>query len=108
VLESRVRRGFVVALIVLSNHVECYAFPIDVLILISGAGDQLQIIISDNGKGFNTGEKHGGNGLKNLPLRISKLGGRYRIESAIGKGTMVTIGLRLALRAGTLPAGGQS
>ena len=60
------------------------------------AEDQLQIVISDNGKGFDAGKKHGGNGLRNLPLRLAKLGGRYDVESSTEKGTVVTIGLSLA------------
>jgi signal transduction histidine kinase len=68
------------------------------------AEDQLEIVISDNGKGFDTKTRHRGNGLKNLPLRLSKLGGRYRIESSTGNGTIVTIGLRLSPRTDTMPA----
>ena len=48
---------------------------------------------------LDTTTKRKGNGLKNLPLRLSQLGGRYSIHSAIGKGTVVTIGLRLVPQA---------
>jgi len=72
------------------------------------AGDQLEIVISDNGKGFDTKTEHEGNGLKNLPLRLSKLGGRYSIQSAAGQGTVVSIGLRLSPRRETAPANERS
>jgi signal transduction histidine kinase len=68
------------------------------------AEDRLEIVISDNGKGFDTKTKHRGNGLKNLPFRLSKLGGQYRIESSMGKGTVVTIGIRLSPPTKTMPA----
>jgi signal transduction histidine kinase len=72
------------------------------------AEDQLQIIISDNGKGFEAQKKQGGNGLKNLPLRLSKLGGRYSIESSVGKGTTITIGLCVSPRTEMTPASRRS
>ncbi|HEY5040480.1 MAG TPA: sensor histidine kinase, partial [Verrucomicrobiae bacterium] len=59
----------------------------------------------DNGRGFDTKSKHKGNGLKNLPIRLSKIGGRYNIQSSLGKGTIVTIGLRLSPLTKTTAAG---
>ena len=58
------------------------------------AGDELEIMIVDNGKGFNKASLRRGQGLKNLPLRLSQIGGRYDAESTPGKGTLVTIALK--------------
>jgi len=104
VLEGRLRHGLLLAVKETLNNVERHAQATEVEFRMAIADDQLEIVISDNGKGFDTKTKHRGNGLKNLPLRLAKLGGRYQIESSPGKGTMVTIGLRLSPPPATMPA----
>ncbi len=108
VLEGRLRHGLLLAVKETLNNVERHAQATEVQFRMTFAEDQLEIVISDNGRGFDTKTKRRGNGLKNLPLRLSKLGGRYGIESSLGNGTIVTIGLRLSLRTETIPASGQS
>jgi signal transduction histidine kinase len=108
VLDGRLRHGLLLAVKETLNNIERHAQATEAEFRMAFAEDQLQITISDNGKGFDTRKKHGGNGLKNLPHRLSKLGGRYSVESSIGKGTIVTIGLRLPPRAPTKPASGLS
>jgi signal transduction histidine kinase len=107
-LEGRLRHGLLLAVKETLNNVERHAQATEVEFRMTFAGDQLEFVISDNGKGFDTKVKHGGHGLKNLPLRLSKLGGRYGIESTLGKGTIVTIGLRLLPRPETIPASRKS
>ena len=58
------------------------------------AADELEIVLVDNGKGFDANSLRGGHGLKNLPLRLSQIGGHYGIESTPGKGTTVKIALK--------------
>jgi signal transduction histidine kinase len=60
------------------------------------ARDELNIVIVDNGKGFNNDSLRGGHGLKNLPLRLSQIGGSYGVESTPGKGTIVKIALKFS------------
>jgi signal transduction histidine kinase len=103
VLEGRLRHGLLLAVKETLNNVERHAQATEVEFRMAIADDQLEIVISDNGKGFDTKTKHRGNGLKNLPLRLAKLGGRYSIESSPGKGTMVTLGLRLSPPPATMP-----
>lgn len=55
----------------------------------------LQLMIKDNGVGFNTQDalddfSMGGNGIKNMQLRADELKGKLIITSAIGEGTSVT------------------
>ncbi|HUZ07827.1 MAG TPA: histidine kinase [Candidatus Paceibacterota bacterium] len=104
VLEGRLRHGLLMAVKETLNNVERHAQATEVQFRMTFAEEQLEIVISDNGKGFDTKTKRRGNGLKNLPLRLSRLGGRYGIESSMGKGTIVTIGLRLSMRTETMPA----
>jgi len=59
------------------------------------AGGVLEIVIADNGTGFETTVEHGGHGVKNLSNRLEKLGGTCHIESQTGKGTTVRFQLSL-------------
>lgn len=108
VLDGQVRHDLLLAVKETLNNVVRHAQATEVEFRMAFAEDQLQMIIADNGKGFDAQKKQGGNGLKNLPLRLSKLGGRYSFESSVGKGTTVTIGLRLSPRTNTTPASGRS
>jgi signal transduction histidine kinase len=108
VLDGRLRHDLLLAVKETLNNVVRHAQATEVEFRITFAEDQLQIIISDNGKGFDAKKRHGGNGLKNLPLRLSTIGGRYSIESFVGKGTTITIELRLSPRTEAMPASGLS
>ena len=53
--------------------------------------DELRLIISDNGKGFdNQNIDNQGNGLRNFENRMKEIGGTVSIESEIGQGTTLT------------------
>jgi signal transduction histidine kinase len=95
VLEGRSRHGLLLAVKETLNNIERHAQATEVEFRMTCSGGLLKIIITDNGKGFEKKTKRGGNGLRNLPLRLSKLGGRYEIDSSMGKGTIVTIGLNV-------------
>jgi signal transduction histidine kinase len=103
-LDGRLRHDLILAVKETLNNVVRHAGATELEFRMTCSKDQLQITISDNGKGFDTKKQYRGNGLKNLPLRLSKLGGRYSIESSIGKGTIVTIGLDLSARNETTEA----
>lgn len=95
-LDGRLRHDLLLAVKETLNNIVRHSQATEVVFRMTFSEDQLNISISDNGKGFDTKEKHGGNGLKNLPLRLSKIGGRYSIESFIGKGTNVSIELHVS------------
>jgi len=95
VLEGRLRHGLLLAVKETLNNIERHAQATEVEFRMAYAQGQLEITITDNGKGFDKMNQRGGNGLRNLPLRLSKVGGRYVIDSSVGKGTVVTIGLTL-------------
>lgn len=50
-----------------------------------------KVEIRDNGKGFNMDEISFGNGLQNIKKRATDLGGKVKITSEVGKGTMVQL-----------------
>lgn len=62
-------------------------------------GNQLQMIIHDNGKGFDLDKAaqgqantaRGGNGLANMRYRAGKMSGSLNVSSTPGKGTTVTL-----------------
>lgn len=52
---------------------------------------QFELIIKDDGKGFNPKIETNRNGLKNMTNRATSLNGSLLIESAIGKGTSIKL-----------------
>jgi signal transduction histidine kinase len=103
-LDGRLRHGLLLAVKETLHNVERHAQATEVQFQMTLAEEQLEIVISDNGKGFDATNRYRGNGLKNLPLRLSQLGGRYTIKSSMGSGTIVTIGLRLSSQTETMLA----
>jgi signal transduction histidine kinase len=103
VLHGRLRHALLLAVKETLNNVERHAFATEVEFRMTFGEGQLAIVISDNGKGFDAKTRRGGNGLKNLALRLSQLGGRYSVESSMGKGTVVTIALRVLPRMDKIP-----
>jgi signal transduction histidine kinase len=58
-------------------------------------GDLLLLSVTDNGEGFDVKKTHGGNGLSNLRMRASHIGGSVEIRSEVGKGTTVRHSARI-------------
>lgn len=56
----------------------------------------LNVIVEDNGKGFDTTHVNEGMGLGNLRQRAAEVGGAVQFDSAPGRGTIVTIDVPLA------------
>ena len=58
---------------------------------ITASGKKIQIVVADNGKGFNVDEVKKGYGLKNMQYRAGQI--KYKVEfvSSPGKGTQITI-----------------
>jgi len=55
----------------------------------------LQILLKDNGKGFDTNVAHKGNGLANMHTRAGRLGGKLYIDSRPGKGTIISLTFKI-------------
>ena len=57
-------------------------------------GSTLRIVIEDNGRGFEkNAQDPWADGLRNMRERMSEIGGECRVESRVGTGTIITIGL---------------
>ena len=65
-----------------------------------GVAGGIELQILDAGLGFDPSDKHSGLGLISMEERARLIGGRLRVQSALGKGTDITVNvpLRLALR----------
>ncbi len=58
-------------------------------------GNKLNILIHDNGKGFNKNEVVSGNGIHSMQKRAEEIRADFAIDSAVSKGTTVTISLKI-------------
>jgi signal transduction histidine kinase len=56
----------------------------------------VDMIINDNGKGFDTNQTFHGNGMSTLKKRADELGGYFNIQSQINEGTVVEIKFKIA------------
>ena len=70
-----------------AKHSECSRIEIDFR-LENGA---IYLQIADDGKGFDLSRKTDGNGLENMRKRAEKNGGKFEIESEIGRGATLKI-----------------
>ena len=55
------------------------------------ANGDLEVIIEDNGEGFDTKLANRGKGLKNIASRVSRINGKQEISSEKDKGSKLTI-----------------
>lgn len=72
------------------NNISKYAEATDVWIRIKSKGE-LQLIIEDNGKGFDPQQKRAGIGLNNIRKRAEFYRGTCQITSSPGKGTALFV-----------------
>jgi signal transduction histidine kinase len=58
---------------------------------IAASGKKIQIVVADNGKGFNMDEVKKGYGLKNMQYRAGQIKYKVALVSSPGNGTQITI-----------------
>ena len=75
---------------VLNNAVQ-HARATRLDIEVEAAGGRFRLRICDNGTGFDETKVKLGNGLRNLRRRTGELGGTLEIDSAPGRGTIITL-----------------
>jgi|YelNatPaOPRAMG01_1025707.scaffolds.fasta_scaffold00247_10 ligand-binding sensor domain-containing protein/two-component sensor histidine kinase len=67
------------------SHSGCTEISLDAFV----KGKHLEMILKDNGKGFDISQKSSGNGLDNMKQRAKSIGGVINIFSEKGKGTTI-------------------
>lgn len=76
------------------NNAVKYSNGGNLLVTMSMKADHiLHLSIADNGKGFESGKRNGGNGLKNMKSRAEELNGTLTINTSPGNGTVVHLEL---------------
>jgi signal transduction histidine kinase len=104
-LDGRVRHDLLLAVKEALNNVVRHAEATDVEFRMEVVSGILEIEITDNGKGFESGTEQGGHGLKNLSSRLLALGGRCTVDSHVAGGAVVTIRLPLPASSSKSAAG---
>ena len=75
------------------NNAIKYADANEVSVQVKPNENGIVIDISDNGKGFDLETIDFGNGIVNMQKRIEEIGGVFKIQSELKKGTQITISL---------------
>lgn len=75
------------------NNAIKYADASEILVQVQPNENGIIIEILDNGKGFDLDTIDLGNGVVNMQKRIEEIGGVFKIQSEITKGTQITISL---------------
>lgn len=75
----------------LLNNILKHAEATEVEVCLYGLEDSTQLIVEDNGKGFDTAKASSGLGLSSIKSRVDYLNGELDIESAIGEGTTISV-----------------
>lgn len=75
------------------NNALKHASPENILISMRENGESKQILIKDDGKGFDSSQKSNGSGMFNLKKRMETIGGEFNLTSSVGKGTEITLTL---------------
>jgi signal transduction histidine kinase len=98
-LDGQVRHGLLMAVKESLNNIVRHAEATEVEFGMAVVEGTLEIVIADNGQGFDPAMERDGHGLKNLYARLGKLGGNCVVESRVGGGTIVKIRLALPVPA---------
>jgi signal transduction histidine kinase len=77
------------------NNALKYANPTQINITVQKTDNTVSIQIQDNGVGFDMETVVKGNGLLNMQKRIESIGGIFKLQSEVGKGTSVSILIHL-------------
>ncbi len=108
ILEGRIRHELFMSVKEALNNVVRHADATEVEFQMAAVDNALNIVIADNGKGFEPKIEREGYGLENLSGRLKKLGGSCTVESRVGGGTTVKICLPLPAQTGTKPEVGRN
>jgi signal transduction histidine kinase len=81
---------FLVVKEALTNAIK-HAAAHEVLVRAEATEHALEIVVQDDGKGFDTKQQSRGNGLGNMRRRVQAMGGSVTIESCPGQGTVVRL-----------------
>jgi signal transduction histidine kinase len=91
-ISAEARHNLYLALKEALNNIIRHSHATEAWVRAAVSVDSLTIIVQDNGCGFAEAPRDSmADGLLNMRQRMEKIGGRFEIDSAIGKGTKVTL-----------------
>jgi signal transduction histidine kinase len=94
IIAAEIRHELMLAVREAFNNAVRHGQPNEMVLRMIIAGESFEILIHDNGRGFDPIQAHG-NGLGNLQQRMEKLKGSCQIDSSSRRGTTVTFKLPL-------------
>ncbi len=85
-LRNEQRRNILLVTKEIINNAIKYSGASSITVMASVAGQQLIFTIADNGRGFDSSQATGGNGLRNIRHRVEELGGHLELRTSPGEG----------------------
>jgi signal transduction histidine kinase len=77
-----------------------HAAPMEIRLRLNVAGDQFELMLADDGRGFVVSEADSvGNGLVNMRERMQEIGGTFEIASRAAQGTTIRLTIPIPLSA---------
>ncbi len=94
-LPLEIRKDFYLIFKEAINNIAKYSEAKQVRIVLRFRNQVVSLMISDDGKGFDTSQAFHGNGLKNMHVRANQLRGQLAINSSPAKGTTIELEIPL-------------
>lgn len=88
-ISTKVRHNLFMAIKEALNNVLKHSAATEVRIALGIVESTITIRISDNGRGFDSGQSHSGEGLRNMRARLEQIGGRMALQAKSGAGATV-------------------
>ena len=73
------------------NNAVKYSGATELNITVRQEDSSLQLLIMDNGNGFDTSKSFSGNGMKNMQCRAQQIKGELKVDSICGSGTSISV-----------------
>lgn len=96
-ISSRVRHNLAMSVTEAVHNVIKHARATELCLKVSFEGGLLEILVEDNGCGFDQTRTPAGNGLKNMKDRLASVGGTCLIQNRAGGGTTVRMQLSIKM-----------
>jgi signal transduction histidine kinase len=90
-LDMHQRKGLYLVFKEAVNNAVKYSNAKNIAVSLNESDQKINMTISDDGIGFASDNRKNGNGIDNMKNRAEELGGQTKIESAPGKGTVVSM-----------------
>jgi len=90
-VEIEKRKNFFLIFKEAINNAAKYSDASDIRVQFDRTKNTIRLVIEDNGLGFDPSSARQGNGLRNMTSRAEALGGRLSLNTAPGKGVVVTL-----------------